>query len=513
MKSLNFCIYFLILFAFSQTYVWGESSKLKVLITSDNSIYEQALFGLQSSFEGELEILYLDVLESENNKLQDFFESVDKNDSFVITIGKGATFSLQENTKVVNILFSMISNPKSLNLKSNRICGISMDVPIELFLQSLKDIQPKSKNVIAFYSNSEGEFNAEAGEHADLKHNLIFTKQKTTRTNFKSSLDSIKPIPSSFYIPPDPLYDSINFDLISKYSQKNSVILMSSFPAFVKSGATFGISPDYTNIGIETGLMANLLKDKKETCELFGIKQPNQFNFLLNEQFAKASGIEIPEAIKERSKKSKLFVAGIQLLNESKWKSAKAIFENLLNTDPTNKSLNFYHQITLQKISGTKIKEVLDRALDFYNSGNFVSAKLEYQKALSINPNLQVAKDGIQKSVISQSEKESQLGLQNKAKGLIFESIKSFLTAIKTYPQNSFAKSELESIRKAEYYRISELKTMGIENYQKRNYNSAMEDFEKILLLDPNDKTATEYLRLSILKKEAIINIKKRQKQ
>ncbi|MCU0238660.1 MAG: hypothetical protein MUC29_04390, partial [Pyrinomonadaceae bacterium] len=133
--------------------VYSDANKIKVLLTSDNSIYEQALFGLQSSFDGELEILYLDELEANESKLQNLYRELDNSNTFVISIGKGATYSIQENTKKVMILFSMVSNPKSLNLKSNRFCGVSMDVPMDLFFTTLKDINSNAKTVLSIYSN------------------------------------------------------------------------------------------------------------------------------------------------------------------------------------------------------------------------------------------------------------------------------------------------------------------------------------------------------------------------
>ncbi|MCZ8344239.1 MAG: ABC transporter substrate binding protein [Leptospira sp.] len=498
------------LFTFS---IFPDSIKIKVLLTSDNSIYEQALFGLQSSFEGDLDIFYLDELEADESKLQNFYRDLDKSNSFVITIGKGATHAIQENTKNIPILFSMVSNPKSLNLKSNRFCGVSMDVPIELFFSTLKDINLNAKTVLSIYSNSEGEYISETGEHTDLKYNLIFTKQKTNREKLTSFLDDLTQKPDAIFIPPDPLYDSSNFDFISLYSQKNSIILMSSFPAFVRSGVTFGISPDYTNIGIETGNLANKLKIGKLSCSNAGFLFPNQFNFLLNEEYAEKSKIPIPNSLIERAKKSKLFSAAVKLLNEEKWKSAKSIFENLLATDPSNKSLLYYHQIALQKISGSQTNEILIKAKSYFDSGNFLQSRIEYQKALSLNPNLIIAKEGIQKSITSQSEKEFSLGLISKKNGNIFEALQYFVGSLRTNPQNSNAKSELENTRRTEYFRIPELKTGGIDDYQKRNYDSAILKFEKILFIDPNDKSAQEYLRLSKLKKEAILNIQKKQKQ
>ncbi|TGL57981.1 peptide ABC transporter substrate-binding protein [Leptospira ognonensis] len=503
-----------LLLTFSSIQVSGVDKKpIEVLLTSDNSIYEQALFGIQTSINHEIHINYLDIIDSEYESQATYFQELEnKGVPLIITIGKGATRAAQEYTHKLPILFSMISYAKSLDLESSNICGVTMDVPVESFLNVLKDIYPDAKTVYSFYSNEEGEFSSEEGEHADLKNRLLFMKKKTTPESFKKDLNEMQKHPDALFISSDPLYNSENFETISEFSKKNSIILMSSFPALVKSGATFGISADYTKIGIETGEMANAIIGGNSNCEKERVHLPKHFNFLLNENFAKESKIKIPTLIQERAKKSRLFSIGLQLLNEGKWKSSKVIFESILKDDPMNQSAIVYQQLTVEKLSGSLVRDILQKAKNFSEAGNYSSAKAEYQKALSLNPNLVLAREGVQNSLISQSEKERQKAILQRNQGHIFEAIRSFLDSLHTYPQNTNAKNELEALRKKEFGQVSSLTPEGIQEYQNRNYDTAIDNFEKVLLLDPGDKTAIEYLRLSIKRREAIRNLEKRLK-
>ncbi|MDZ4727833.1 MAG: ABC transporter substrate binding protein [Leptospira sp.] len=508
-------IVFLGLFiSFNVSKLLSDANKpIEILLTSDNSIYEQALFGIQTSINREIHVNYLDIILAEYDSPATYFQELEnKGIPLIITIGKGATRIAEENTHKIPIVFSMVSFPKGLDLESSRLCGVSMDVPLESFFITLKDINPKSKIIYSFYSNIEGEFSSEEGEHFDLKNKMYFKKKKSSSDSFLKDLKDITKLPDALYIPSDPLYNAENFEVISKFSKENSIILMSSFPALVKSGATFGISADYTKIGIETGEIVNSILSMKSTCENEGVHLPKHFNFLLNENFAKESNISIPKAISERAKKSKLFSIGLQLLNEEKWKSSKAVFDNILKDDPTNQTALAYQQLALEKLSGSKIKDILAKAKSNFDSGNYTVAKLEFQKALSINPNLTIAKEGIQNSLIYQSEKERSKANTYRNQGNIFDSIRAYLDSLHTFPQNTNSKAELDSLRKKEHHQISALSQNGIEEYQNRNYDEAIHQFEKVLLIDPTDKTAIEYLRLSIKKREAIINLEKRQK-
>jgi ABC-type uncharacterized transport system substrate-binding protein len=512
MRKFTLLIGIFLLFTIAPTNA-GDKKPIEILLTSDSTIYEQALFGIQTSISHEIHINYLDVVESEYESQASYFQELEnKGVPLIITIGKGATRAAQEHMHKVPILFSMLSYPKSLDLESSSICGVSMDVPLESFLVILKDIYPDAKTVYSFYSNAEGEFSSDEGEHSDLKNKLLFRKKKTTTESFRKDLADLPKQPDALYISSDPLYNSENFEAISKFSRDHSIILMSSFPALVKSGATFGINADYTKIGIETGEMANLIMEGKSSCEKERVHLPKHFNFLLNENFAKESKIKIPATIHERAKKSKLFSIGLQLLNEEKWKSSKVVFESILKDDPTNQSALAYQQLALEKLSGTQIKDILAKAKASYDSGNFTTAKQEYQKALQLNPNLILAKEGIQNSLISQSEKERSKAISLKNQGHVFDAIRSYLDSLHTYSQNLNSKMELDSLRKKEFSQISTLTQDGIGEYQNRNYDSAIASFEKVLLLDPQDKNAIEYLRLSIKKREAIRNLEKRQK-
>ncbi|GBF49826.1 oligopeptide ABC transporter, oligopeptide-binding protein [Leptospira ryugenii] len=503
----------LILFLLSLSSIYAESTPtIQVIISSDNSIYEQALFGLQTSLQREIKVDYYDLILNEFEEPSRYFQNLEKKGiQIVITLGKTATkYALDAGLKIP-IVFSMINFPKGLSSNPSQLCGMSMHTPIEFFFQTLREFSVSSKNVYAFYSSDEGNYSTEEGEHYDLKYKLIFQRKKITRTNLTKELKSLEVKPDAIFIPADPLYDAENFGIISKYSLDNSIILMSSFPALVKSGATFGINPDYTAIGIETGEMVNRILSKQSSCEIEGIQLPKQFNFILNESYAKASNIPLSNPILERAKNAKLYSLGIQLLNEERWKSAKSVFDSILKSDPNNQSAKQYQQLTIEKISGSKVREIIRSAKEFFAIGNFAQSRAEYKKALDINPNLEIAKDGYLNATIAQSEKERNRGNSLKTQGNSFEAIKSYLESIQTYPQNQTAKNELDSLRKSEYSKIPNLLQNGIQFYQEREYEEAIDRFEKVLLIDPSEKTAQEYLRLSIKKRDALKALERRQ--
>ncbi|MDX1960049.1 MAG: ABC transporter substrate binding protein [Leptospiraceae bacterium] len=492
--------------------IWAESAKkiIDVLISSDNRIYEQGLYGIQSVVDSELRVSYLDIVNAENPGVGAYFKQIeDSNAPYLITIGPSATKVAKENLRKTPILFTMVSSPKSLGLESGNICGVSMDISVSEFFQALKDIKPDAKNVISFYTTNDGEFSSGEGEYSDLKYKLFYQKRKLAdKKDFSKELSTLEGKVDAFLMVNDPLYGKQEFEELSKFSKKNKIILMTGFPALVKVGATFGIAPDYSKIGVLTGMMANRISSKESTCESERVLLPDQSSFFLNETYAKESGLNIPESIVERAKLTKLFDVGITLINEGKLNSAKSVFDAILKKDPGNKSAFAFQQLIIEKQTGNKTKDLLASADAHMKNKRYAQARADYQKVLSINPSIAVAKDGIQASLHEQSEQERAQGNAHRNSGNPFDAIRSYMAALRTLPTNSQANADMSSLRASESSKMKEYIQKGIQLYEEREYDYAITIFENSLLVVPGSKEATEYLRLSKKKKEAIVSLK-----
>jgi tetratricopeptide (TPR) repeat protein len=155
-------------------------------------------------------------------------------------------------------------------------------------------------------------------------------------------------------------------------------------------------------------------------------------------------------------------------------------------------------------MTGTRTRELLANASRFYESQQYAQARSEYQKVLSINPNNEIAKEGYKKSILAQSEQERARGNSFARSGKPFDAIRSYLNSLRTLSSNQRASADLAAIRRQESAKIPDYLKTGITEYNDRNYDRSIEIFENILLIDPNEKSAKEYLRLSYKKKEAI---------
>ncbi|PJZ69808.1 hypothetical protein CH373_10730 [Leptospira perolatii] len=482
-----------------------SSSVIEVLLSSDSSIYEQALFGIQTGLDAELKVKYLDILSDQENSLEVYFRNLESSSPPVyITVGLPATQVAAKYLHKTPLVFSMVQNPKNLEIETTNACGIGMDVSMEEFFRTLRDFSPDIKKVYSFYSSPSAEYGASEGSYFDLKYRLSYEKVKLPSfATLESELNRVKGEADAIMILNDPLLTQASFLSISEFAKKNKIILMTEFPALVKLGATFGISPDYSEIGVLTGKMANRILNKETLCRKEGIQIPDQFSFHLNEEFAEKSGIAVPSHLQERAKLSGLFNTGVNLLNAGKLKSAKIIFQNILQKDPKNQSALSYQQITVERQTGTQTKELLSKAKKYYEQKVFTLARAEYQKVLQINPSIQEARDGYQAALLGQSEQERLRGNGLESSNP-FEAIRMYLASVRTLPTNTAAHASLQSLRARQSPMIGDYLKSAIDSYNQREYEEAIRQLENILLISPEHKEASEYLRLSVKKQEAI---------
>jgi len=384
---------------------WNKKT-IEILLSSDSSIYEEGVAGLRSVIKAKTRTILLDVLVAEQENLSSYFNHVENsNMPLYIAMGPKAVNLARKYITKIPLLFTMVNSPKVLNLQKSNLCGVSMDISISDFFQTAKDINPDIRRIYSFYSTSQGEFLSGEGDYNDLQNKLLFTKVKLkTGQSLENALDNLEGQADAIYMPADPLYNQENFNLLSDFCRKNKVILMTSFRSLVKAGATFGLSPDYTKLGILTGEMANRILAGLSKCKDELIILPEEASFILNEGYAQKSNINLPESIIRRAKLTKLFRIGVVLLNELKLKSARIVFEGILKRDPGNKAADKYLDVIIEKQTGALTSKYLNLAQEYIAKKKYGKARENYIKILKLNPKSAIAKDGYRVSTYSYSE-------------------------------------------------------------------------------------------------------------
>ena len=488
----------------------GRTGVLAVL-SSDSAIYEEGLSGIRSAASAKLEIVYLNILRDEQPDTGAYFRRTDRSGKFalVVAIGEAAAREVYAHVKNTTVVFTMISVPKAMPESEKGLCGVSMHIPASEYFRVLKEIAPGARKVRAFFTTEKGRFLAGEGEYSDLQHGLIYTSERVDDpSNFQALLERRLGQMDAVYMVADPLYDRRRFRRLSDFARKNKIVLMTGFSSLVRAGATFGLSPDYNKIGSITGRMIERIVSGHSTCRKEGIVLPDRsaFFFYLNEKFAKRSGVRIPTVIKERARLVRLLRAGIDFFNEGKFKSARIVFEAILERDPGNSAALYYRDRIIAKLSGTAVRVLLKQASDYLRTGKLNAARVAYQRALRINPRLRAARLGL----VRVSRLQHAKGRKFYESGRVFEGLRFLSAAVRSNPDNSAAAADLSRVRRRERRRVPVLLRRGQERYSGRDYGAALGFFSKVLLLSPGNKTAREYQRLARKKKAAIERLRRK---
>ena len=491
-----------------------EAPVIEILLSSDSSIYEEGLAGLQSVMQAQTRVQYLEVLQAEHPDLGAYFNDIEASGAQVyIAFGRPAAQLAAENLRTTNVIFSMLNSPKQMNLKQGNLCGVSMDIGPDRYFSALKQVDPDAKYVYSFYSNDQGRQAAVAGEYLDLEHGILYQAiQIGPSDSLEGALDSIRDRADAIYMVTDPLYNRQNFQLLSDYAKKNGITLMTGYPALVRLGATFGISPDYTNLGIATGEMANRILSGKSDCGKELVVVPSQTSFSLNETYAREQGLQLSEAIKERARLAGLLKLGVELYGDDKINSAKKIFEAILKKDPENRAARSYKSLIVERLTGDQTRRFMTSAQRHMDARRYLNARADYAQVLRLNPDYEKAREGLATASRLQSELETNRARTLSASGQPFAAIKTYISALSIWPQNARARAELAALRSRESARIDHYMHDGLAQYNQRNYEIAIEKFENVLLVNPGHKEATEYLRLSRQKREAVLRLLQRKK-
>lgn len=495
-----------IFFLFLSLPIFSQDNTLEILLSSNNSIYLSTLQSIQSSSKKKLNLNFTTSMgESE---IKNFFTSLESRKvPLLITLGPQASLLAKENLTTVPILYSLINAPRALGFgyKSNT-CGIHMDVPIQDFFRALKDIKPEAKNIASFYSNSVGELLVNEADYMDSQFGIIFQKIKVENKNdFADKLASLKNKIDAFYIVPDSIYTQENFEILSNFAKENKITLMTQIPFIVNVGTTFSITPYYARVGTFIGDMVNEILTGKLECKNGYANAVKEFSLSLNKSYAEESGIILPTNILKRAENSRLLIEGIHFYEKGNFDVSSLVMEKILKEDPTNFTAFYYKNFINMRINGDKIHDFFSKAKEYRNAKNYKKERDLYSQILNLQPENENAKLGFQESLVLESESEREEGERLEANNQIFVAIQKYLNSVKTLDSNAKAKTNLTRLRQKELRNIQVYIQKGKGFYEARKYGESEEMFQNILLVEPENKNAKEYLRLSKEKKLAML--------
>jgi tetratricopeptide (TPR) repeat protein len=491
--------------------IQAKEPEIVILVSAPNAIYSKGITGFESAFYQKTRIVYVNEIIGLGENGSNFFTEYDNaNLPFMITFGLEATQLALSQLNSTPILHSFIHSSRKLHTGNKKICGFDLKPSLKEYYDVLKELKPEASKVYSFYSTNLGEYAAKENEYLDVFHGMYSISQNVSSTEeFVRLLEGSNEDMDAFLMVADPIYDRTNFEILSNFCKEKGIVLMTIYPALVDMGATFAIVPDYTSVGEQTGRFATQVYDGKIQCKMGPTLTPSGQILYFNETYAQASGLLVSESVRKKVNEDELLSLGLELYYKKLYQSAKNAFQKLLDKNSTHELAKHYLSQLKFRLTKTETTSLTKTADAYFQKKQYRLANENYSKALRLNPDLGEVKAKLEKSTRLESEEKRSLALQAAKSGKPFIAIKRYQESIAVLPTNQTSKQELEFLRREERPKIPTYFKNALGLYNDRNYTASIEAFENILLIEPNDDTAIEYLRLSRLKKDAMDRLEK----
>lgn len=199
----------------------------------------------------------------------------------------------------------------------------------------------------------------------------------------------------------------------------------------------------------------------------------------------------------KKHKESEIHVQlGVDLYNKNKIKDAIKEFETAVNLYPQNETAQNYLNEARTKYD-SMVQEPLENGKIALRDGRLSDAIKNFQAVLKIDPENEIAKRFLDKSKsliddnIKFNLKQGQQELHNRNYS---KALEYFREVLNLDPNNKQAKAGVDTSLKNLQGVVKSFVSKGIDLFNKKKYNSAIEQFEKALNLDKEYVPAKEWL-------------------
>lgn len=232
----------------------------------------------------------------------------EKND-ILVGITTPATLSLANSTKEIPIVMAGITYPVEAGLiaseekSGNNITGVSDRTPLKQQLELIKEILPNLKKIGLLYTSSEDNSLKQIEEVKKYATELNIEVKLAAITNTNDIQQVTEALASevdAIFIPIDNTIASA-MPTVVKVTDKFKIAVFPSADTMVADGGVLGLGVDQYQIGVEAAkIIVSILNGEKPTD--IPVVLANEGTIYLNEEKAKELDIEIPAAIREKSK-------------------------------------------------------------------------------------------------------------------------------------------------------------------------------------------------------------------
>lgn len=175
----------------------------------------------------------------------------------ILAIGMDALAKVKR-IKNIPIVYLMVPNPQTIISDEENITGVSMNIPTEKHLATLRDVLPKIKRVGILYNPGRtGDFVTKARLAASSMGIELLAKEVNSSKDVPALVNTMKGKINAFWMLPDTTVvtpETTEFLLL--FSLENKIPILTFSDKYVEMGALMSLEVDAFDSGKQAGEMA-----------------------------------------------------------------------------------------------------------------------------------------------------------------------------------------------------------------------------------------------------------------
>ncbi len=223
--------------------------------------------------------------------------------SIVMAVGIKAALAAKLEILDIPVIYCLVLDPDKYDLNAPNLSGISLDVPIQQQLSTMRMVLPKLKRIGVLFDPAKSERYVRTASAAAKQQGLeLVARSVSSERELPPAIRTLLPTVDALWLIPDTTVlsdESLPFILQESLEANRPVFGFS--PEFVKRGALLSLSVNYMEIGKQAARMSKQLLDRQATAPVRAV--PEHFTLAVNLKTARFLGIEIPPDIERRAEK------------------------------------------------------------------------------------------------------------------------------------------------------------------------------------------------------------------
>lgn len=279
-----------------------HAAEIVILKSADVGGYNQAIEGFKAEIPAGVTFTEYDLKGDveQGRKLGPSIRAADP--ALVLAVGVKAALAAKLELLDIPVIYCMVFDPEKYGLSAPNMTGVIMAPSVHQQLHAIRMALPSTRRVGVLYDPAKTALLVDnAKESATALGMDLIPQQVRTKKDVPAALSKLLPQIEALLLVPDSTVlteESFTFILNSTLEGKVPVIGFSS--ELVRSGALLGVSPSYSDVGRQAGLLGKKLL-KGQSVESSSAVPSSLSRVALNLRTAKFLGIQIPADIIERA--------------------------------------------------------------------------------------------------------------------------------------------------------------------------------------------------------------------